>query len=184
LINITSPIDAEIIEKLTVGTRVLISGVIYTARDAAHQRLSQALDRGEGLPFDLKGQTLYYMGPSPARPGQVIGSAGPTTSSRMDIYTPRLIAAGIRAMIGKGNRSQQVREAIKKYKAVYLATIGGAGALLAKSIEQVEVIAYEDLGAEAILRLTVDSFPAVVANDIYGEDLFEQGKAKYQKGKQ
>jgi len=183
LINITSPIDAEIIEKLTVGTRVLISGVIYTARDAAHQRLSQALDRGDRLPFDLKGQTLYYMGPSPARPGQIMGSAGPTTSSRMDIYTPRLIAAGIRAMIGKGNRSQQVREAIKKYKAVYLATIGGAGALLAKSVEQAEVIAYEDLGAEAILRLTVESFPAVVANDIYGKDLFEQGKAKYQRGR-
>ncbi len=181
--NIISPIEAEIIEKLTVGTRVLISGVIYTARDAAHQRLSQALDRGDKLPFDLKGQTLYYMGPSPAREGMIIGSAGSTTSSRMDIYTPRLIAAGIRAMIGKGNRSQQVREAIKKHKAVYLATIGGAGALLHKCIKQVEVIAYEDLGAEAILRLTVESFPAIVANDIYEEDLFEQGKAKYQRGR-
>ena len=123
------------------------------------------------------------MGPSPARPGQIIGSAGPTTSSRMDIYTPRLIAAGIRAMIGKGNRSPEVREAIKKYKAVYLVTIGGAGALLHKTIKQAEVIAYEDLGAEAILRLTVENFPAIVANDIYGEDLFEQGKAKYKKGK-
>ena len=183
MINITSPIETEIIEKLTVGTRVTISGVIYTARDAAHQRLSQALDRGDRLPFDLKGQTLYYLGPSPARPGQIIGSAGPTTSSRMDIYTPRLIAAGIRAMIGKGNRSPEVREAIKKYKAVYLATIGGAGALLAKSIKQAEVIAYEDLGTEAILRLNVEGFPAIVANDIYGEDLFEQGKAKYQRGK-
>ncbi|MDH5696530.1 MAG: fumarate hydratase C-terminal domain-containing protein, partial [Dehalococcoidia bacterium] len=134
------------------------------------------------LPFDLAGQTLYYMGPSPARPGQIIGSAGPTTSSRMDIYTPRLIAAGLRAMIGKGSRSPQVRQAIKKYKAVYLATIGGAGALLSKSIKQVEVIAYEDLGTEAILRLTVENFPAIVANDIYGGDLFEQGKAKYQRG--
>ena len=171
------------IEKLTVGTKVLLSGVIYTARDAAHQRLIQALDKGEALPFDLKGQTLYYMGPSPARPGQVIGSAGPTTSSRMDIYTPRLIAAGIRAMIGKGSRSSEVREAIKKYKAVYLATIGGAGALLSKSIKQVEVIAYEDLGTEAILRLDVESFPAIVANDIYGQDLFEQEKAKYRKGR-
>lgn len=121
------------------------------------------------------------MGPSPARPDQVIGSAGPTTSSRMDIYTPRLIAAGIRAMIGKGNRSSAVKEAIKKYKAVYFATIGGAGALLAKSIKQVEVIAYEDLGAEAILRLNVEDFPAIVANDIYGEDLFDQGKARYQR---
>ena len=135
------------------------------------------------MSFDLKGQTLYYMGPSPARPGQVIGSAGPTTSSRMDIYTPHLIAAGLRAMIGKGSRSPEVKEAIKKYKAVYLATYGGAGALLAKSIKQVEVIAYDDLGTEAILRLNVENFPAIVANDIYGQDLFEQGKAKYQRGK-
>jgi len=179
--NITSPIDAETIEKLTVGTKVLISGVIYTARDAAHRRLIQALDKGDRLPFDLAGQILYYMGPSPASPDHIIGSAGPTTSGRMDIYTPRLIAAGIRAMIGKGNRSPEVKEAIKKYKAVYFAAIGGAGALLAKSIKQVEVIAYEDLGAEAILRLNVDNFPAIVANDIYGNDLFEQGKARYQR---
>jgi len=126
---------------------------------------------------------LYYMGPSPARPGQVIGAAGPTTSRRMDKYTPRLLAAGIRAMMGKGNRSPEVREAMKKHKAVYLATIGGAGALLSKSIKKAEVIAYEDLGAEAILRLDVEDFPAIVANDIYGGDLFEQEKAKYQKGK-
>ena len=119
------------------------------------------------------------MGPSPARPGQVIGSAGPTTSSRMDVYTPRLIAAGLRAMIGKGDRSPVVREAIKKHKAVYFVAIGGAAALLAKSIKQVEIIAYEDLGTEAILRLSVENFPAIVANDIYGEDLFEQGKAEY-----
>jgi len=182
LISIASPIDAEIIEKLTAGTRVLISGVIYTARDAAHQRLTQALDRNDRLPFDLHGQTIYYMGPSPARPGEVIGSAGPTTSSRMDIYTPRLLAAGIRAMIGKGKRSPEVKEAIKKCKAVYFASIGGAGALLHKSIKQAEVIAYEDLGAEAIFRLNVENFPAIVANDIHGEDLFEQGKAKYQRG--
>ncbi len=142
-----------------------------------------ALDKGERLPFDLEGQTLYYMGPTPAKPGQVIGSAGPTTSSRMDIYTPRLIQAGIRAMIGKGSRSQSVREAIERYKAVYFATTGGAGALLAKSVKQSEVIAYEDLGAEAILRLEVENFPAIVASDIYGGDLFEQGKARYQRGK-
>ena len=179
--NITSPLDAEIIEKLTTGTQVLISGVIYTARDAAHQRLVQALDRGDKLPFDISGQTLYYMGPSPAKPGQLIGSAGPTTSSRMDIYTPPLISAGVRAMMGKGSRSPAVKEAIRKYKAVYLATIGGAGALLAKSIKQVEVIVYEDLGTEAILRLSVENFPAIVANDIYGGDLFEQGKARYQR---
>jgi len=181
--NITSPIDAETIEKLTVGTKVLISGVIYAARDAAHRELIQALDRGDRLPFDLAGQTLYYMGPSPAKPGQVIGSAGPTTSGRMDIYTPRLIAAGIRAMIGKGGRSPEVKEAIKKYKAIYFATIGGAGALLAKSIKQIEVVAYEDLGTEAIWWLNVDNFPAIVANDIYGNDLFEQGKARYQRNK-
>ena len=136
---------------------------------------------GDRLPFDLDGQTLYYMGPSPTKSGQVIGSTGPTTSGRMDIYTPRLIEAGIKAMIGKGKRSPAVKEAIKKHKAVYLATIGGAGALLAKSIKQAEVIAYEDLGAEAILRLNVENFPAIVANDIYGNDLFEQGKAKYRR---
>ncbi len=181
LINITSPIDAETIEKLTVGTKVLISGVIYTARDAAHRELIQALDSGDRLPFDLQGQTLYYIGPSPARPGQVIGSAGPTTSGRMDIYTPRLIAAGIRAMIGKGSRSPEVKEAIKKYRAVYFAAIGGTGALLAKSIKRAEVVAYKDLGPEAIWWLDVDNFPAIVANDIYGGDLFEQGKSRYQK---
>ncbi len=178
---ITSPIDAEVIEKLTVGTRVLISGVVYTARDAAHQRLVEALDRGEQLPFDIKGQTLYYMGPSPPRPGQVIGSAGPTTSGRMDTYTPPLIAAGLRAMIGKGNRSLEVREAIKKYKAVYLVAIGGTGALLSKAIKKAEVIAYPDLGVEAIMRLEVKDLPAIVANDIYGGDLFEQGRARYRK---
>ena len=182
-VNITSPINAETLERLTAGTRVLISGVLYTARDAAHQRLVQALDKGERLPFDLDGQTLYYMGPSPARPGQVIGSAGPTTSSRMDIFTPRLLAAGIKAMIGKGSRSPEVKDAIKKYEAVYFATIGGAGALLAKTIKKVDIVAYEDLGPEAILRLTVDNFPAIVANDIHGGDLFEEGKAKYQRGR-
>ena len=181
IINITSIIKEEIIEKLTVGTRVTISGVIYTARDAAHHRLIQALEKGGELPFDLKGQTLYYMGPSPARAGQVIGSAGPTTSQRMDRYTPQLLAAGVKAMIGKGSRSPEVREAIKKYKAVYLVTTGGAGALLAGAIKRAEVIAYEELGTEAIMRLTVEDFPAIVANDIYGADLFEQGKAKYKK---
>jgi len=178
---ITSPIEAEAINKLRIGTRVLISGVVYTARDAAHQRLVQVLNRGDSLPFDLKGQTLYYMAPSPARPGQVIGSAGPTTSGRMDIYTPPLLAAGLRAMIGKGNRSTEVKEAIKKYKAVYFVTIGGAGALLSKAIKKAEVVAYPDLAAEAIMRLEVADFPAIVANDAYGGDLFQQGKARYQK---
>jgi len=181
--KITSPIETKLIEKLTVGTQVTISGVIYTMRDAAHHRIIQALDRGEKPPFALESQTLYYMGPSPAKPEQVIGSAGPTTSLRMDIYTPRLLAAGVRAMIGKGSRTPEVREAIKKHKAVYLVATGGAGALLAKTIKQAEVIAYDDLGAEAVMRLTVEDFPAIVANDIYGADLFEQGKAKYQKKK-
>ncbi len=160
---------------------MLISGVVYTARDAAHKRLVQALDKGDKLPFDLKGQTLYYMGPSPAKPGDIIGSVGPTTSSRMDVYTPRLLAAGIRAMIGKGSRSVEVREALKKYRAVYLVTIGGGGALLHKSIKKAEVIAYEDLGAEAIRRLYIEDFSAIVANDIYGGDLFEQGREKYRR---
>ncbi|MFC2065716.1 Fe-S-containing hydro-lyase [Chloroflexota bacterium] len=182
-LDITSPIDVEIIEKLRIGTPVLISGVVYTARDAAHLRLIQAMDKGEKLPFDLEGQTIYYLGPSPAQPGHIIGSAGPTTSSRMDKYTPRLIAAGLRAMIGKGSRSPAVKEAIKEYKAIYFATIGGAGALLAKTIKQVEIIAYEDLGTEAIRRLTVENFPAIVANDVYGDDLFEQSKINYRKGK-
>ncbi|TET68012.1 MAG: Fe-S-containing hydro-lyase [Dehalococcoidia bacterium] len=181
VISITSPIGAKTIEELTVGTPVLISGVIYTARDAAHQRLTQALEKREKPPFSLRGQTIYYTGPSPARPGRIIGSAGPTTSTRMDIYTPRLLASGIRAMIGKGGRSLAVKEAMQKYKAVYFVAIGGAGALLAQCIKKVEIIAYDDLGPEAIRLLTVENFPAIVANDIYGEDLFEQGKAKYRR---
>ena len=179
--HITSPLEPQVVEKLRSGDQVFITGTIYVARDAAHKRMIQALDKGEALPFELAGQTLYYMGPSPAKPGQVIGSAGPTTSGRMDIFTPRLIAAGLRAMIGKGSRSSQVKEAIKKHKAIYLAAIGGAGALIAKSIKKAEVVAYEDLGAEAIRRLKVEDFPAIVVNDIYGGDLYEEGKAKYQK---
>jgi fumarate hydratase subunit beta len=178
-INIKTPLDEETIKKLKAGDQVFITGVIYTARDAAHKRLVEALDKGEKLPFDLTDQTIYYMGPSPAKPGQVIGSAGPTTSGRMDGYAPRLMAAGLKGMIGKGNRSQAVRDAIKKYKAIYFAAIGGAGALISKSIKKAEVIAYEDLGAEAIRRLEVENFPATVVNDIYGGDLYEQGKAKY-----
>jgi len=157
----------------------LLSGILYVARDAAHRRIVEALDRGEPLPFDIKGQTIYYTGPSPAPPGRVIGSAGPTTSARMDIYTPRLLAAGLKAMIGKGVRSREVRDAMKKHRAVYLAAVGGAGALISKSIVGSEVIAYADLGPEAVLRLEVKDFPAVVINDIYGGDLYTDGKAKY-----
>ncbi|MDP2919032.1 MAG: Fe-S-containing hydro-lyase [Dehalococcoidia bacterium] len=181
-VRIKSPLTDETIARLKAGMSVLISGVIYVGRDAAHRRLVQALDKGEKLPFDVKGQTIYYMGPSPARPGQVIGSAGPTTSSRMDTFTPRMLEAGLKAMIGKGERSQAVREAIKKHKAVYLVATGGAAALLAKSIKKSETIAYPELGAEAVLRLEVEDFPAIVANDMYGDDLFEQAKAKYRRG--
>ena len=182
-LHINSPIEPDIIDKLTAGTRVLISGVIYTARDAAHKRIIESLDRAEELPFDLAGQTIYYAGPSPARPGQVIGSVGPTTSGRMDAFTPRLLAAGLRAMIGKGNRSQAVREAIVQYRGVYFVAVGGAAALIARSIKQVEVVAYEDLGPEAIRRLTVEDFPAIVANDTHGGDVFQQGKAEYLRGR-
>jgi fumarate hydratase subunit beta len=179
-LNINSPLDEETIEKLKAGDQVFITGTIYSARDAAHKRMVEALDKGEKLPFDITNQTIYYMGPTPAKPGQVIGSAGPTTSGRMDSYAIRLMAAGLKGMIGKGNRSQAVKDAMKKHKAVYFAAIGGAGALISKTIKKAEVIAYKDLGAEAILRLEVDNFPATVINDIYGGDLYEQGKAKYQ----
>ena len=178
-LNIKSPLDGETIKKLQAGDQVFITGVIYTARDSAHKRIVEALDKGEKLPLDVANQTIYYMGPSPARPGQPIGSAGPTTSGRMDSYAPRLMAAGLKGMIGKGNRSQAVKDAMKEYKAVYLAAIGGAGALISKSIKKADVIAYEDLGAEAIRRLEVENFPATVINDSYGGDLYQQGKAKY-----
>lgn len=182
-LRIESPIPEEIIKSLRAGDRVLISGVIYVARDAAHQRLVQALDEGKTLPFDIKGQTIYYMGPSPARPGQVIGACGPTTSSRMDMFTPRLLASGLKAMIGKGDRSSAVREAIKKYGAVYLVAVGGAGALISKSIKKMATVAYPELGAEAILRLEVENFPAIVAYDVWGGDLFEEGKTRYRREK-
>jgi len=178
-LNIKSPLDAETVKDLKAGDQVLITGVIYTARDAAHKRIVEALDKGQKLPLDVANQTIYYMGPSPARPGQPIGSAGPTTSGRMDSYAPRLMAAGLKGMIGKGNRSQAVKDAMQEYKAVYFAAIGGAGALISKSIKKAEVIAYEELGAEAIRRLEVENFPATVINDSYGGDLYEQGKAKY-----
>jgi fumarate hydratase subunit beta len=180
-IRINSPFQDADIAKLKAGDSVLISGIIYVARDAAHKRIISTLDKGEKPPFDIKGQTIYYMGPSPARPGQVIGSAGPTTSSRMDALTPRMIDVGLKAMIGKGERSMAVREAIVKHKSIYFVATGGAAALLTKSIKKSEVVAYEELGAEAILRLTVKDFPVIVANDIYGGDLFEQAKALYRR---
>jgi len=178
-IKITTPLTDEVIEQLHAGDNVLITGTIYVGRDAAHKRLVAALDAGEELPFDPRGQIIYYMGPSPARPGRPIGSAGPTTSYRMDPYAPRLLEVGLKGMIGKGNRSQPVLEAMQKYKAVYFAAIGGAAALIANSIKEAEVIAYPDLGAEALRRLRVEDFPAVVVNDIYGNDAYEMGKAQY-----
>ncbi len=177
--KITLPLTDETLKNLKAGDNLLLTGVMYVGRDAAHKRLVEALDQGKPLPFDIQGQTIYFMGPSPAKPGQPIGSAGPTTSGRMDAYSPRLMAEGLKGMIGKGMRSQAVKDAMKKYKAVYLAAIGGAGALIAKSIKKSEVIAYEELGAEAIRRLEVEEFPVTVVNDIYGGDLYQEGKAKY-----
>ncbi|MDP2954565.1 MAG: Fe-S-containing hydro-lyase [Chloroflexota bacterium] len=180
--KIALPLTDSVIADLRAGDEVLLSGLVYVARDAAHKRFVEALDRGEKLPVDLSGQTLYYMGPTPARPGQVIGSAGPTTSGRMDPFTPRLLEQGLKGMIGKGSRSAPVKEAIVKNRAVYLAALGGAGALLSRRIVKADVVAYPDLGAEAVLRLEVKDLPAIVVNDIYGGDIYEQGKAKYRKG--
>lgn len=177
--KITAPLDAAVVKELRAGDRVRISGVIYTARDAAHKRLVECLASGGKLPFDIGGQVIYYVGPTPARPGEAIGSAGPTTSCRMDAYAPTLIAAGLRGMIGKGARSAAVVEAMKQHGAVYFAAIGGAGALIAKSIRSAEPVAYEDLGTESIKRLEVVDFPAVVANDAFGGDLYEEGYVEY-----
>jgi len=179
--EITTPLTDDVIKQLHAGDGVTITGTIYVGRDAAHKRMIEALDEGEPLPFDPKGQIIYYMGPSPAKPGKPIGSAGPTTSYRMDPYAPRLMEVGLKGMIGKGNRSMPVQEAMQKHKAVYFAAIGGAAALIAKSIKEAEVIAYDDLGAEALRRLRVEDFPAIVVNDIYGGDAYEEGRTKYQK---
>lgn len=180
-IRISAPLDDAVIEKLKAGDRVLITGVMYTARDAAHKRLIELLNAGKELPLDLKGQIIYYVGPTPEKPGEVIGSAGPTTSGRMDAYTPRLIELGLKGMVGKGARSKEVRDSIIAHKAVYMAAVGGAAALIRRSIKKAEIIAYEDLGPEAIRRLEVVDFPAIVVNDIYGGDLFLQGVEKFRR---
>jgi len=177
--KIKLPLTEEILKELKIGDEVLLDGVIYVARDAAHKRMIEALDQGKPLPIDIKGQTIFFMGPTPARPGKPIGAAGPTTSGRMDSYSPRLIAEGLKGMIGKGMRSQAVKNAMKQYKAVYFGGIGGAGALISKRIKKAEVVAYDDLGAEAIRCLEVEDFPVTVVNDIYGGDLYQEGKAKY-----
>ncbi len=178
---IKAPLTAETVKSLHAGDVVRISGYIYTARDAAHKRLTEALARGEKLPLDLKDNVIYYVGPSPTKPGEVVGSAGPTTSGRMDKYTPTLIQQGMRGMIGKGLRSQEVIDACVKYGAVYFVAVGGAAAVISKSIVGEQMIAYEDLGPEAIRRYEVKDFPAIVCIDTYGNDFYKEGIAKYSK---
>ena len=176
---ITLPLTDEVIEGLRIGDHVEFSGVIHTARDAAHKRIVAMADAGEELPLDLRGQVIYYVGPTPARPGQAIGSAGPTTAMRLDPYTPRMLELGVKGMIGKGGRGQKVREAIQASHAVYCIAVGGTGALLNRHITSAEVVAFEDLGTEAIRRLVVDRFPAIVVNDAFGGDLLETGRRQY-----
>ena len=179
--KVTTPLTDEAVKDLRAGDAVEITGVVYQARDAAHKRLVELIEGGEELPFELEGAVVYYMGPSPAKPGKVIGSAGPTTSGRMDAYTPLLLQHGLRGMIGKGLRTAEVKAAMREHPAVYFAATGGAGALLAQRIVANEVIAWPELGAEAVARLEVVGFPAIVVNDCYGGDLYESGRAQYAK---
>ena len=177
--RIITPLTDEVVAKLRAGDKVFITGYLLTGRDSAHKKLIDLIKEGKELPVDVKGQIIYYVGPTPARPGKAIGSAGPTTSYRMDTYAPTLHSLGLKGSIGKGERSKEVKEALKKHKAVYLASVGGAGALISKSIEKDEVLAYPELGPEAIRRIKVKDFPCIVINDMYGGDLYEEGKAKY-----
>ena len=178
-IKITAPLTREKARELKAGDSVLISGVIYTARDAAHKRLCELVAQGKELPIDIKDSVIYFVGPTPAKPGEVIGSAGPTTSYRMDAYSPTLIGLGQTGMIGKGKRGPEVIEAMKEHGAVYFGAIGGLGALLSKCIKKAEIVAYEDLGAEAIRRLEVEDFPVVVIIDSEGNNLYETGRREY-----
>ena len=178
-IRITAPFDESVARSLKAGDSVLISGTIIAARDAAHKLMVEALHAGQPLPVDLKDQVVYYVGPSPAKPGEPIGSAGPTTSGRMDSYTPRLIEHGLRGMIGKGNRSQAVIDAMKKHGVVYFAAVGGAGALIAKRVKEYKVLAYEELGPEAVASMTVEDFPMIVVMDAEGKDFYQVGQAPY-----
>ena len=177
--KLTTPVAKEDLAPLRAGDTVLLSGTVYTARDAAHKRMMELLDKGEPLPFPLEGSAVYYVGPTPERPGQIIGSAGPTTSGRMDAYSPRLLDLGQAIMIGKGARNQAVKEAVVRSGAGYLAALGGAGALMAASVEELEVICWEDLGCEAVRRLTVRDLPLTVILDAHGGDLYESGPAAY-----
>lgn len=181
IIRIETPLTHEKIESLKVGDNVLLNGVIYTGRDAAHKKMVESMERGEDLPFAMNDQIIYFVGPTPAKDGQVIGSAGPTTSGRMDAYSPKLIARGLTGMIGKGLRSPEVIEAMKKHGAIYFGAIGGAGALIAKCIVSAEVIAYPELGPEAVRRLVVKDFPVMVIIDHEGNNLYEIGKAQYRR---
>lgn len=179
--SIKTPLTMETVKKLKAGDIVKISGVVYTARDAAHKKMITLLNEGKSLPFDVENQVIYYVGPCPARPGEVIGSAGPTTSGRMDAYAPELIKLGLKGMIGKGLRCKNVIDSMKKYGAVYFGAIGGAAALIAQTIVKEEIIAFPELGAEAVRKLTVKDFPAVVVIDSNGNNLYEIGKNKYRK---
>lgn len=180
-VKLSTPLSDEDVGKLKIGDRILISGTLYTARDAAHKRMVDLLDQGGDLPFDIRGHVIYYVGPTPPRPGYPIGSAGPTTSYRMDAYSPRLMEQGLKGMIGKGMRSKEVIEAMKRHRCVYMAAVGGAGALLSKCIREAVIIAYEDLGPEAIRKLEVEDFPVILVNDIRGNDLYAEGVKKYGK---
>jgi fumarate hydratase subunit beta len=175
-VRLTTPITEDDVEELGIGDHVTITGVIYTARDAAHSRMVQALEAGEPLPIDVKGQLIYYAGPTPTRPGHTSGAIGPTTSMRMDPFTPQMLAAGLKACMGKGNRGPEVVEALKEHHAVYLMAVGGAGAMLSQFVKSIEVVAYEDLGTESIKRLKVENFPAVVMDDCKGRDLLFEGR--------
>jgi fumarate hydratase subunit beta len=182
-IRLCTPLKDEDIAKLNIGDVVLINGVVYTARDAAHQRMIETLKEGGELPFDPAGQVIYYVGPSPETPGEVIGSAGPTTAGRMDPYTPELLQRGLKGTIGKGQRSREVIHSMVEHHAVYFAAVGGAAALLSEKIKECRVIAYPDLGPEAIRQLVFEDFPAIVANDVHGNDLFKTGWKRYRRRK-
>jgi fumarate hydratase subunit beta len=178
-VRITTPLTEEDVVQMKIGDHVLVNGTIYTARDAAHNRMIQTLDAGGALPIDIRGQLIYYTGPTPARPGHASGAIGPTTSMRMDPFTPRLLEAGLKACMGKGNRGPDVQEALKKYRCVYLMAVGGAGAMLSQFIKSIEIVAYEDLGTESLKRLVVEDFPAVVMDDSEGRDLLMEGRKQW-----
>jgi fumarate hydratase subunit beta len=177
--DITTPLSDADVESLRAGDRVRITGVLYTARDAAHGRLWPLIEQGQPLPIDVRGQIIYYTGPSPARPGDVVGSVGPTTASRMDKFTPALLGLGLKGTIGKGHRGQPVKDALRQHKGVYFGAVGGAGAVLSEYVKKLEVVAYEDLGTEAIRRLEVKDFPVIVVNDCHGGNLYEDGMKAY-----